>query len=173
MKDYKVEFDIDGYTYSQEMIEAFEFERNKHVLHEMIYLGAEVIDNGKSLSYTDIDFLNKSDAARLNLETKVRLGTDQLLELYKDEITKTDQMWKDIIADYQEDEPYQPCIAHMILTGVTLDDLGEGLMLAMAGHDSSLAANPEHYGHVMTQEVPAGFEGMGMFGGPNFWIFAA
>lgn len=167
MKDYIVKFDIDGYTYSRDMIEAFEFERNKHVLHELIYLGAEVIDNGKSLSYTDIDFLNKTDAARLNLETKVRLGTDELLDLYKDEIEKTDKMWKDIVADYNADEPYQECITHMQVTGVSMDDLGEGLMLAMAGDDSSLAANPEHYGHVMTEEVPAGFEGMGMFGGPN------
>ena len=167
MKDYKVEFDIDGNSYSQEMIEAFEFERNKHVLHEMIYLGAEVTDNGKSLSYTDIDFLSKTDASRLNLETKVKLGTDKLLELYKDEITKTDKMWKDIISNYKEGDPYQPCVTHMKVTGVTMDDLGEGLMLAMAGDDSSLAANPEHYGHVMTEEVPAGFEGMGMFGGPN------
>lgn len=149
------------------MVEAFEFERNKHVLHEMIYLGAEVLDNDKPLSYTDIDFLSKADAARLNLESKVRLGTDNLLELYKDEIEKTDKMWKDIIANYKEGDPYQPCITHMKVTGVTMDDLGEGLMLAMAGDDSSLAANPEHYGHVMTEEVPAGFEGMGLYGGPN------
>jgi hypothetical protein len=167
MKDYKVEFDIDGYTYSQQMIEAFEFERNKHVLHEMIHLGADVTDQDKSLSYTDIDFLSKEDAARINLENKVKFGTDRLLEIYHDEIERTDQMWKDIVANYHEGDPYEPCITHMKVTGVTMDDLGEGLMLAMAGDDSSLAANPEHYGHVMTQEVPAGFEGMGMFGGPN------
>lgn len=167
MNNYKVEFTIDGYTYSQEMIEAFEFERNKHVLHEMIYLGAEVIDNNHSLSYEDIDFLKKSDAARLNLETKVRLGSEKLLELFQSEINRTNEMWQTIVANYKESDPYQSCITHMTVTGVTMDDLGEGLMLSMAGDDSSLAANPEHYGHIMTEEVPAGFEGMGMFGGPN------
>ena len=140
MKDFKIEFVIDNYTYSQEMIEAFEFERNKHVLQEMIYLGADVKDNGKSLSYGDINFLSKADAARINLNTKVALGTDRLLELYKDQIKQTDQMWKRIVENYKE---------------------------AMAGDDSSLAANPEHYGHVFTDTVPSGFEGMGMYGGPN------
>lgn len=167
MKDYTIEFDIDGYTYSQDMIEAFEFERNKHVLHEMLYLGADITDNGQSLSYTDIDFLSKKDAARINLENKVKLGTDKLLDLYQDEIKRTDKMWKDIVANYDPDEPYQNSVTHMKVTGVTMDDLGEGLMLAMAGDDSSLAANPEHYGHVLTGDVPAGFEGMGLFGGPN------
>ncbi|HWR23275.1 MAG TPA: hypothetical protein VN366_07325 [Feifaniaceae bacterium] len=167
MKNYKVEFEIDGYTYSQEMIEAFEFERNKHVLHEMKYLGASITDNGKSLSYTDIDFLSKADAARLTLKTKVEQGTDRLLALYKDEIAQTDKMWKDIVSNYKDGDPYLPCVTRMKVTGVTMDDLGEGLMLAMAGDDSSLAANPEHYGHVLTDTVPSGFEGMGMFGGPN------
>lgn len=167
MKDFKIEFVIDNYTYSQEMIEAFEFERNKHVLQEMIYLGADVKDNGKSLSYGDINFLSKADAARINLNTKVALGTDRLLELYKDQIKQTDQMWKRIVENYKEGEPYQECITYMKVTGVSMDDLGEGLMLAMAGDDSSLAANPEHYGHVFTDTVPSGFEGMGMYGGPN------
>lgn len=98
MNTYKVEFDIDSYIYSQKMIEAFEFERNKHVLHEIIYLGAEVVDGNKTLSYSDINFLTQSEAARLNLETKVKLGTDKLLELYKDDIKKTNTMWKNIIA---------------------------------------------------------------------------
>ncbi|WP_288396077.1 hypothetical protein [uncultured Vagococcus sp.] len=167
MNTYKVEFDIDGYIYSQKMIEAFEFERNKHVLHEIIYLGAEVVADDKTLSYSDINFLTQSEAAKLNLETKVKLGTDKLLELYKDDIKKTNTMWKNIIAQSKKNSNYQPCVTHMKVTGVTMDELGEGLMLAMAGDDSSLAANPEHYGHVMTEEVPAGFEGMRMFAGPN------
>lgn len=167
MENYQVEFEIDGYTYSQQMIEAFEFERNKHVLHEMIYLGADVTDHDKSLSYIDIDFLSKEDAARINLENKIKYGTDGLLSIYRDEIKRTDKMWKNIISHYHEGDSYEPCITHMKVTGVSMDDLGEGLMLAMAGDNASLAANPEHYGHVITEEVPAGFEGMGMFGGPN------
>ncbi len=168
MKHYQVEFMIDGYRYSQQMIEAFEFERNKHVLHELIYLGAQLTDSQENpISYMDVDFMDKKMAAKLSLKARVDLGTDQLLALYKDEINRTDQLWKAIVADFKEGDPYQECITHMKVSGVTMDDLGEGLMLAMTGHDSSLAANPEHYGHVMAQNVPTGFEGMGMFGGPN------
>ncbi|MGL9814906.1 hypothetical protein [Enterococcus sp. DIV0098] len=111
--------------------------------------------------------MSKEDAAEISVKARVDLGTDKLLELYKDEIQRTDQMWKEIVSNFNENDPYQECITHMKVTGVTMDDLGEGLMLAMAGHDSSLAANPEHYGHVMANDVPTGFEGMGMFGGPN------
>ena len=168
MKQYEVEFMIDGYRYSQQMIEAFDFERNKHVLHELIYLGAELTDTEEQpISYIDVDFMSKTAAAQNSLKARVDLGTDKLLSLYKDEIARTDQMWKEIVAEFKEGDPYQNCITHMKVSGVTMDELGEGLMLAMAGHDSSLAANPEHYGHVMANDVPTGFEGMGLFGGPN------
>lgn len=165
--NYEVSFTIDGQPYSQSMIEAFEFERNKHVLHELIHLGAEVLDGETPVSYMDVDFLSKADATRISVENRVRLGTDQLLALYGSEIDRTDQMWKDIVANFHEGDPYLPCITHMTVTGVTMDDLGEGLMAAMAGDSSSLAANPEHYGHVMANDVPTGFEGMGMYAGPN------
>lgn len=166
-KDVTVEFEIDGYKYSSDMIEAFEFERNKHVLHEMIHLGIEVKDGDKTVSYSDVDFLNKADAARLNVATKVALGSDKLFEYYKDEVEKTDRMWKDVVTDYDDSQAPQNCITCMHVKGVTLDSLGEGLMTAMAGADSSLAANPEHYGHINANDVPTGFEGMGMFAGPN------
>ncbi|WP_125704213.1 hypothetical protein [Lacticaseibacillus daqingensis] len=165
--NYEVSFEIDGNKYSQSMIEAFEFERNKHVLHEMIHLGVDVLDDGQPVSYLDVDFMSKKDAARVSLETRMRLGTDKLLDLYQDEIARTDRMWKDIVANYDSNAPTMPCITTMHVKGVTMDDLGEGLMAAMAGDSSSLAANPEHYGHVMANDVPTGFEGMGMFGGPN------
>jgi hypothetical protein len=157
---------IDGQSYSEEQLELIQFEREKRVLHEMTYLGAEIEDGGKTLSYDDINYLSKTDAKRLLRNAKLELGANGLKELYKERLRRGAQMWKDIIREYVDGEPFQEAITRMKATGITIEEFQKSTMKSLGDEASVLLANPDHFAYVERGEAPIGIETMGMFGDP-------
>jgi hypothetical protein len=168
VSELKIEIMIDGQSYSQEQLELIQFEREKHVLHEMIYLGADVKDGGKTLSYYDINYLSKADAKRVLRNAKLELGSKGLKELYKKRLRRGAQMWKDIIKEYVDSELFQEAITRMKVTGIKIEEFQKSMMKSLDDEASVLLANPEHlrFAYVETGEVLIGIETMGMYGDP-------
>ena len=168
MSELKIEIMIDGQSYSQEQLELIQFEREKHVLHEMTYLGADIKDGGKTLSYDDINYLSKTDAKRVLGNAKLELGAKGLTELYKERLRRSAQMWKDIIKEYVDGEPFQEAITRVKVTGITIEEFQKSMMKSMDDEASVLSANPEHLGFAYreTGEALIGIETMGMYGNP-------
>jgi hypothetical protein len=168
VSESKIEIMIDGQSYSQEQLGFIQFEREKHVLHEMIYLGADIKDGGKTLSYYDINYLSKTDAKRVLRNAKLELGAKGLKELYKERLRCGAQMWKDIVKEYVDGEPFQEAITRMKVTGITIEEFQKSMMKSLDDEASVLLANPEHlqFAYVETGEAPIGIETMGMYGDP-------
>lgn len=163
---------IDGQSYTQKQLEWLIFEREKHVLQEMIHLGAQVTDGGAALSYDDVNYLSAKDAKRILLETKLRLGVEGIRNLYKDEMERSAQMWRDIVKDFHEGDKMVPAVAQIEVKGMTLEQLRQKLALVLSGGDSSvLSEHPEHFGYGTLPGGSAaervGIETMGMYGGPT------
>lgn len=170
-KDLKITVYIDDEVYTDRQIEAYEYLRNIHVLHQMIHLGAEITDNGKVLSYDDVDFLNKEDAQRLVYEAKkARLG-DEIRELYKDQCARMDEFWRDIVKDWSPEDECKKTVVTLEADGLTINEFM--LLLKKAGTEASLKSNPEHYsGYPYPTDVHYGMETMGMFALPTDGIAA-
>jgi uncharacterized protein YaaR (DUF327 family) len=168
VSELKIEIMIDRQSYSQEQLELIQFEREKHVLHEMTYLGADIKDGGKTLSYDDINYLSKTDAKRVLGTAKLELGAKGLTELYKERLRRSAQMWKDIIKEYVDGEPFQEAITRVKVTGITIEEFQKSMMKSLDDEASVLSANPEHFGFAYreTGEVLIGIETMGMYGDP-------
>ncbi len=161
---------IDGDSYSLKQLQRIEYERQRHVLQEMIHLGAEVTDDEKVLSFDDINYLSYKDAARILLDTKLKLGLDGIKELYKDSLAKSDAFWREIDSKYEEGEPYIEATAYMEVTGLTLQSLQDTISKSVDGDVAGLTSNPEHF---FDEKMPGlkpnekcGTETMGMFGSP-------
>lgn len=171
MKELKINTTIGGSTYSIEQLDFIQYQREKHVLQEMIHLGAEVKDGDKNLTYDDINYLSTEDTRRLIVKTKAELGEQGTLNLYKDSIKKCNKLWKDIIRDYKDEDGYKSAHAYMNIEGITIQELQESIRSAVNGEGTdALSTNPDHFTDIKTEGLArnekCGVEVMGMYGGP-------
>ena len=170
----KIKTTIDGDSYSEYQLDMIQYEREKRTLQEMIYLGASVFDGDKSLHFDDINYLCKADAKRILRETKERIGFQGTQKLYQKEIERCDQMWRDIVKNFDESAPMQVCMADIEVSGLTVQEFSCSLQSALSGEKGVIIRlEPDHfeYGAVEGKESQkCGMEVMGMYGGPNVVI---
>lgn len=171
MSELKMNVVIDGQTYTTEQLDVIEYERERHVLQELIHLGAKVKDGEKDLSYDDINFLGMEDAKRILIDTKVGLGEQGTLDLYKDSIEAMNQLWRKVSKEYRKEAPMQESYAYMEIEGITIPQLQESIRSSINGEGTdAYSSNPEHFTDLkingLAPNEKCGIETMGMFGGP-------
>ena len=162
---------IDGDTYSERQLDLIQYEREKRTLQEMIYLGAAVSDGQRALSYDDINYLSKADAKRLLREAKEQLGFQGTQKLYQKEMDRCDQLWRDIVKDFDEAEPMQVCSADIEVSGLSIQEFSGALQAALSGEKGVIIRlEPDHFEYQPVDgenTQKCGMEVMGMYGGPN------
>lgn len=170
----KIKATIDGDTYSERQLDFIQYEREKRTLQEMIHLGASVSDGQRILSYDDINYLSKADAKRLLRETKERLGFQGTQKLYQQEMDRCDEMWREIVKDFDETEPMQVCSADIEVSGLSVQEFGGALQAALGGEKGVIIRlEPDHFEYQPVEGEDAqkcGMEVMGTYGGPNVVI---
>lgn len=172
MKKININVTIDGDTYTEKQLQLVEFEREKHVLQEMIYLGATVKAKDKTLSYDDINYLSMEDAKSILLETKNKMGAEGIRKLYAKELERSANMWRDIAKNYNEDDPMITATAYLTVDGMTLKQFQKKLAFVLSGGDVSvMSEHPEHFQFAAMENgketEKCGMETMGMYGGPT------
>lgn len=167
----KIRAIIDGDTYSEHQLDNIQYEREKRTLQEMIYLGANVFDGKTEISYDDVNYLSKTDAKRILRETKERIGFQGTQKLYKKEMERCDQMWRDIVKDFDESDPMKICSADIEVEGLTIQEFSSALRSALSGEKGMvIKLEPDHFEYEPVEGEEAqncGMEVMGMYGGPN------
>ncbi len=172
MDDVKIKVTIDGDTYSDKQLRLIRYEREKHVLQEMIYLGAEIPYNGNSLTYDDVNYLSYEEAEELNLKARSEIAADEFKKLYASELQRSARMWREIVRDYHDENPMIRATADLNIVGMTLEQFQEKMASVLSGGDSSvMTENPEHFCFTKTEDCKGqermGVETMGMYGGPT------
>ncbi|WEV43136.1 hypothetical protein OZX56_06200 [Lactobacillus sp. ESL0684] len=162
---------MNGHEIFYDQVESIEYERNKHVLHEMKALGASVKNNGQDLSDSEIDALSQTDARRVNVATRSQYSASELENLYHDKIALSDQMWKDINKDFKMGDPMKAGVTEFEVHGVDPQVLAQGLSPDAAANgnaETEYETNPEHF--IMTGHGDNGLhvmETFGMYGEPT------
>lgn len=164
MSKVKIDTYIDGQLWTIEQLEAIEYQRNQHALHEMKRLGAEILDGDIPLSDDDINYLEPQKAHNISVATRLRLGNEGIRELFKDQLARSDRFWKEINKDWTPDDRRQDSEIEMHVSGVTLGDLMSAI--ATMSEWQMASANPEHYAYKKDGVGNHGIEAMGMFGNP-------
>ncbi len=70
MANLEIKGFINGHEIYYDELEEIEYERAKHVLHEMKSLGAKVENQGDTLSDQAIDALSLQQALKINIDTR-------------------------------------------------------------------------------------------------------
>ena len=94
MSDLEIKCFIDGHQIYYDQLKAIEYERSKHVLHEMKSLGGNVENHGQALSDFDIDALSMQEALKVNIQARSQYSASEMQELYKEPLKISDDMWK-------------------------------------------------------------------------------
>lgn len=152
-----------------------EYERAKHVLHEMKSLGAKVEGQGKVLSDQDIDALSIEQALKINIDTRNQYSMSEMQELYKEPLKVSDAMWKTANEGFKFGrDQMQESHAHLIVKGINPSVLTNVMQdpekLGESSADSSAIMNPEHFFISPRKDGLEGMETFGMYGEPSDMI---
>lgn len=153
---------VNGEEVTWEEINRWKEKRASHVLQEIHDLGGELTFNGKQLDINDIHKLSGEDLIAACKETKLALGQEKIIELYREPVAKTDKLWHDIVeksvpGKFKEDH----VIFHIrgidpsILTNMNVDQEG-GLDLSGA-----FDLHPEHLVFSQKDNIQMVMETMG------------
>lgn len=172
MRNIKIKVMIDGDVYSDKQLKLIKFEREKHVLQEMIHLGAIIENHGKTLTYDDVNYLSYEEAEIIILEAKDKIGIEGIKELYAEPLERSANMWRNIVSDYKENNPMIKSSADICVEGMTLEQFRKKLAFVLSGGDISvMAEHPEHFQFKVMEngndKEKCGMETMGMYGGPT------
>lgn len=161
---------INGQEVFLDQVHALEYERNKHVLHEMKALGANVNLNGKELTHVSIDALSQADAKLAGFQSRSQYSSDEIREIYKDRIAVSDAMWKDINKNFKMGDKMKAGTADFEIHGLDPQTLAKAMSPEAAGNgndETQFATNPEHF---ILQSAGNGLhvmEAFGMYGEPT------
>ncbi|MFT4007589.1 MAG: hypothetical protein QM683_18950 [Lacrimispora sp.] len=143
------------------------YERNLHVLHQLKRHGAEVKDGDRILSEDEIDYLTMKEAWEVSIDTRMKYTGDKIIELYKDSLHKSDEMWKKLA--FAQDKPMKVSRCSMKVSGISLQEY-MAMMKGMQDDDRvGLSAHPEHFiCHVSFDDGKLlGIEPFGAYGTPT------
>ena len=104
------------------ILQAIEFERTQHVLHEMKSLGADVQRDGQQLTHTDINLLDVKTAHDVNIETRDRYSATEIKTMYRPQIKIMEDMWKEVGKNFNlANSPFKMTQTYMKVLGVDPD----------------------------------------------------
>jgi hypothetical protein len=175
MTDLNIRGFINGHEIYYDQLEEIEYERAKHVLHEMKNLGAKVKNRGETLSHQAIDALSIQQALKINIDTRNQYSMSEMQELYKEELKISDAMWKKANEGFEfGKDRMQESKARLIVTGIDTSQLTNTAQnpeeLGEASADSSAIMNPEHFFISPRKDGLEGMETFGMYGEPTDMI---
>lgn len=84
MDDVTYEIRVNGDAYTSRQIEAMRFEREKHVLQELIHYDVAVQKDGEPLSFDDINYLTREEASRVLLQAKQAMNASETQAVYRE-----------------------------------------------------------------------------------------
>jgi len=175
----KIDVQIDGERYAQKQLDRYEHERTIQMLHQFKYLGVDIVDNGKSLSFFDINWLEPVDAKRISIDTRMKLGDEGFLNLFDDILMDSEKRWRSFSAVPIAEQGFQLAEVILNVSGLKFEQLVpadkvdtnlEESNFAMLSEDkcARLSVFPEHYimGGSTVENFHGSVETVGMFGGP-------
>lgn len=160
----RIDVTIGDRPYSQAELDDVYLERSRYTLHEMLRLGAVVLDaDSHPLSDGEIDAVPDTRIRDVLLANKLRLGPDELNRIYADQYREADAMWYRIAAASDGDYSTKVARAHLVVTG--LNPLRGMRLMASAARLGRLllAMEPDHIDVGATHVT----EIMGMYGRPT------
>lgn len=158
---------VDGREWRPDQIERLEYERNLHVLHRMLALGATVEHGGRTLGDAEIDYLGYRDAWHASIETRLRYRDQDAIDLLRDDFELSDALWRDL--GFSQDAPMRVSRCEVTVEGMSLQRY-MGMMHSMQDDPRvGIAAHPEHFiCHVSFDDGElVGIEPFGMYGTPT------
>ena len=166
---YEVKISGDAYTPAQ--IEAMRFEREKHVLQELVHYGAPVRKDGRALSFDGVNYLTRDEAPRILLQAKQAMNADATRDAYREALDASDAFWRDAVARWNPEDGYREAFAEVSIRGMEFSEyMGVLKALMGKGEDVALGEEPEHFCaselEGLADNEKASVETMGMFGGP-------
>lgn len=165
MNNVVATFNVDGTIWESKHIEQLAYQRNLHVLHQMLEHGMEIKDGEKILTNDEIDFLTKEKAWEVSINSRLAYSGEQIQEYYKNSFAHSDKMWKELA--FSQDKPMKVSHCDMHVEGVSLEQF-MGIMQAMQRDEKvGLSAHPEHFQAIMTETDIIGIEPFGMYGTPT------
>lgn len=166
MPDIAIACEIDNRPWSCGQLAMVEYDRHRHVLHEMKRLGATIELAGGRLTHEEIDFLNAADARTACITARQSYGVDDLTHLYRDLLRASDRMWKEVNAGTEKNAPMHFATADVTVTGLSIEDLRGTLGPAGLSRDYALL-NPDHYFIEENGDGMHAMETFGMYGAPT------
>ncbi|KRK35544.1 hypothetical protein [Loigolactobacillus bifermentans] len=182
MTKLSVECIIDNHQVGTQVLNALEFERTQHVLHEMKSLGADVQQDEHQLTHADINLLGVKTARDVNIETRAQYSATEIQAMYRPQIKMMEDMWKKICKGFNlAKSPFKMSQTYMKVLGVdpdliingrpqktVKDETPEDKMRRIANEASEMALqmNPEHFFVTASDDGLYGMETFGMYGAP-------
>jgi hypothetical protein len=111
---------IDGRLVSDFELKSVYLARARKTLSDMIELGAAAGLNGMAVGQSDVEALDLEQVKTVLRESKERLGRSGLLSLYREQLLKSDQMWREIAAASPPDRDFQASTAEIRANGVSI-----------------------------------------------------
>lgn len=96
MSNLSIKMTMNGQQLSKEWIMKKELERTHHVIREMDQLGASFCYKGQVTTADKLLALPFAQVKEVLIETKMALGNEGILNLYKEPLAQSDAMWKEI-----------------------------------------------------------------------------
>lgn len=171
MSKVEINFVINGRLVSQQEIRAVEFIRTKKVIKELIKFGENITYKGTVLNQDEIDIIDFEKAKEALAETKERIGNESMIELYKEKIEKSNEMWREIAENSPAMENLQPCIVAAQVRGITLDELMDFMKSVYENGSISMISKfcPEHYSFVNADGAQIILKRFGMYRDPSLF----
>lgn len=170
MSELKIQTTIEGEHYSQDQLARLQYERQKHVLHQLKLLGVKILKKDQELTHDQIDFLSAEEARKISIDTRLDYQPEQIRDLFKNQIAQSDKMWKNINKGFQEGDPMQKSQTDFKVVGLTLEGF-QKMYASLNGSDESrkleLSMNPEHYYMYQSAGKMHVMEAFGMYGQPT------
>ncbi|KPN82426.1 uncharacterized protein RZ76_08620 [Apilactobacillus kunkeei] len=147
MKDYKIQFEVDGKAISLAEIEEMEMSRYHHVFKIFVEKGIAIKLDGVEKTQDELLSLSREDAKRALAQTREEIGKEKTLELFSDEIKSSDQMWKEINETADFSQPYQQAIVDVKTENISLPQFMMFNQLLAKKNDLYMPStiHPEHY----------------------------
>jgi hypothetical protein len=166
MREVTIECSIDGQRYTSDQLTRVDYDRHRHVLHEMKRLGTSIRHRGRLLSDDDINRLNYDEARQVSIAARTSYDTEGITQLYAEQLRASDQMWKDI-DEASRGAPLLPAVTDIAVRGITIDEFRSYAESPDNMRSTFTQMNPDHYFFHGGAPGTRIMETFGMYGGPT------
>jgi hypothetical protein len=161
----KYTFMVDGEAWTPAQIEELEYQRGIFCLHSLKRHGIKVADGACELSDDEIDYLSMADVKKVSLEARSRVTGEAVIDAYRDSFRLSDSMWKEL--GFSQEKAMKVSHCDIEVDGMTLPQFMEIMKRMQADKKVALAAHPEHFHGIVTDDKILCVEPFGMYGTPT------